>query len=350
MKLDWMTRLAAAGLLSIGFCSAGLAQNEPQSQQAYSANQAAGSGMQGNTAVGQPIATLGSEPINPVPQQSPEVEKFIDQVLTYWTEKSKSIERYECNFTRWTYQFTAMKDVDPNLHYAKDAGIIKHAPPDKGVFKVEEQMFYVVDGRDPAKSGYRAMVDASGNATRYGEWWLCDGTAVHEYDRTQKTVRVYPIPKELQGKEIVKSPLPFFFGVDPAVVRQRYWIKYLPSPTDAQGNPRQDLIVLEFFPKTMGDSMNYKSVQVFLDKNDFLPATIVQFMTDHTPATPNKLHYEFTDRKVNPSQGLPFFRKQFIPLDVPSDWQVIEQEVPGQGQPADAGRVATPNLNAGQIR
>lgn len=267
----------------------------------------------------------------PFPKQTPEEELFISQVLDYWTKSSSEVERYQCDFR--CYEYDPTKVIDPRQHFSYESGIIRHMPPDKGLIRVEKKFTL---NRDP-QTQEEDYVDTEG---RFCDWWLCDGKQIYDFNRVEKQVTLYPIPEAMQGKEIINSPLPFFFGVSRESLEKRFWVELLQPPQDKDGNPRSDLIALDIYPRTMEDATNYNRVRVILDRSDFLPSTIVQFMPQWSETAPHRRHYEFLNREKNPTQGLNIFRKDFLDVSIPSGWTVVKDPGSSQAPPPSNPRSA----------
>ncbi len=270
--------------------------------------------------------------LNPPPPQAPfaplpqDHQKYLDQVLDLWSKNTAAIQRYQCDFIRWTYE-----GQESHARYAK--GILKFQSPDKGLFKVEDLYF---DKGATAQPRYEKV------AGQFGEWWLCDGKNVHSFDRTNETVDIFELPPEMQGVEVYNSPLPFLFGVDPQKINARYWIRPIAPPKDANGNPQQNLIALEAFPKMMADAQNYSRVIIYLDAKEFLPISLHQFMPNWTPESKQLEVFEFANREVNFNligRIAQIFQQAFIPFDAPKGWTVKKHPY---NPPADGDRMALP--------
>jgi len=272
-----------------------------------------------------PVAPMGQAPF---PALAPQHQKYLDDVLVAWEKSTKGIERFQCKFSRWQYDPT--KTNNPAEFYTGASGILRYMAPDKGLFKVEELLFR--KQKPNGDWGYEAIAD------QFGEWWICDGESVHLYDRTQKVAKKYPLPPNMRGAEVFNSPLPFVFGVDAQKVNSRFWVRPLQPPSD-------QVILLEAYPKHQSDAMNYHHVNIYLDRKEILPVSIVIYLPQWTPEAQgdHKEVFEFRDREVN--AGLiaklteAVFRQSFIPIEPPKGWTV--QEVPFVPED-DAQRVAAP--------
>ena len=267
---------------------------------------------------------------------SPKEQADLDQVLNYWERSTADIERYSCKFIRWQYnssdnfvgelaQKLGRNIRDVNVTTA--AGELKYMAPDKGMFKIEMllKLTSQVDAKNQPE--YKSFDGI------FGEWWLCDGEKVYEYDRSNKRCTRFTMPPELRGAAILESPMPFMFGVKAEKIKARYWIRLLPTPKDAQGRQRDDLFLIEAHPKLQADAVNYHHVQIFLDREMFLPVQLIKYNPEHVDEPnevlkDNREVFQFSERAKNASllQKIndAIFRKEFIPFDV-KDWNVEDR-------------------------
>ena len=226
--------------------------------------------------------------------------------------------------------------------------------PDKGMFKIDRLV--KLSGQLDAKGQpeYKDFENV------FGEWWLCDGEKVYEYDRSSKKCTRFTMPPEMRGEGVLESPMPFMFGVKAEKIKARYWVRSLPPPKDQQGKQRDDIFVIEAYPKFQSDAVNYDHVQIYLDRQMFLPMMLYKYNTEHVDQqgqvlNDNREAFEFSDR-VSEGKNLPLlkkigemFHKSFIPFDVPNNWTVEDKvfdppateniraaAIPGSQQPNDA--------------
>ncbi len=283
---------------------------------------------------GKEVVTIDPYAANPPTQAQ---NAFCDNILKDWEQATANIERYSCKFRRWQYNSSENfvdelakktgKDIrDVNTTCA--SGELKYMAPDKGMFKID--LFLKLTGQLDAKNQpeYKSFDNV------YGEWWLCDGEKVYEYDRSGKRCTKFTMPPEMKGTGILESPMPFMFGVKAEKIKERYWVRALPPPNDQQGKPRNDIHVIEAYPKFQSDATNYDHVQVYIDREIFLPIMLVKFNTDHFDKKneilkDNREIFQFEDRVKNANllqkMSDALFRREFIPFDVPKDWRVEER-------------------------
>jgi len=271
----------------------------------------------------------------------PEKDLMLKQLLAQWQKATEGIQRYKCDFLRW--QFDMTKISDPKVFHTAAKGVIRYMAPDKGMFRVDELKFVRKDPRNP-----NADWQLQDDPNQFGEYWICDGNSVYLHDRTEKKAIKYMLPPQMQGKQVFNSPLPFFFGVDAQKIDQRFWVNPL---ADAQFNG-QNVHVLDVYPKTQADAVNYHHVTVYLDQQESLPVAIEVCMPNWSEKTPNREFFEFRNRTSNWNfldklKGINIFADEFIPKEPPAGWKVEikpyePEEAPApQGQP-DPARVANP--------
>ena len=329
-------------------------QQQPNTQQRGNAQQPVAANQNGavqvmdtNQAVAAGIANVVQQPFADL---SPEEQKYTDTVLNIWENRTSKIDTFECKFARYVYEAT----VDPSNPSTISQGFIRFKHPDKGVFKEDARS--TLAGRKPDGSPDYKVDPKFPN----GDWWVCDGEWVHNLNRNDKKAVRVQLPPELRGTNIPMSPLPFLFGVKAQEVKQRYFVRWLPSP------PGNNDVWIEAWPKRADDAGNYSRVQVALDRNDSLPNAMILFMPNFAANNPNREVFNFSAREVNSNNLLDkikekVFMRAFIETEVGSDW-VVEKEpwvppqqnqfspttpqlTPGgqgipQGQPS--GRVASP--------
>jgi TIGR03009 family protein len=268
---------------------------------------------------------------------SPENDRMLKTVLGKWQNATQGIERYKCDFLRW--QFDMTKISDPKVYHTAARGVVRYMAPDKGMFRVDELKFVRKDPRDP-QADWQLHADPE----QFGEYWICDGNSVYLYDRTQKKATKYTLPPAMQGKQVFNSPLPFFFGVDAQKIEQRFWVNPLP---DAVVNEKP-VHVLDVYPKTQADAVNYHHVRVYLDQSESLPVAIEVCMPNWTEEKPNREFFEFRNRNtnwnfLNKLKEMSIFQEEFIPKEPPAGWQVEVKPYEPEAPQPDPARVANPN-------
>jgi TIGR03009 family protein len=271
---------------------------------------------------------------NPI---SPKEQEYLDQLLNYWEQNTKNIQRLHCEFKLFEFDSNspfvqqvaqlAKKDIR-EVKAKASTGILRYMAPDKGKYMID--MSIALTGKLNAE-GQPEMLSSEQIDMPY---WICDGETIHDYDRKNKLVTHYVIPKELRGKNIIETPLPFLFGVEAQKVKNRYWVRALTPPPLANGQPNNDIFFIEAFPKYQQDAVNYSKVHIFLDRKEFLPVALIVYKTEHRDNAGEQLidcrdYYEFTTRekdKFIQKFNEVVFRQEFIELKLPAGWKEETKE------------------------
>lgn len=279
---------------------------------------------------------------------SAQEQQYLDQLLNYWEQSTKNVDRLNCEFRRFQYDsnsnFVAQlaQQSNKNIREIKAtaaSGVVKYMKPDKGMYYIEQVL--TLTGKLTAKN--EPEMAASENVV--GEYWICDGEAVHDYDRKAKKVTHYKIPKNMQGVGILESPMPFLFGVEAKKLKERYWMRPLQPPPKEDGQPNDDLFLIEAYPKFQQDAVNYDHVHIFLDRKEFLPLALIKYNPEHRdvagePLVDSREYYEFVKREKNASifqrMKEEIFNSEFIPKKLPAGWTEETKEYNPEVDPAQA--------------
>ncbi len=184
----------------------------------------------------QPAAAQQGAVEAPFPPLDAAANAQLQQLLLAWQQQSQGTKTLECKFTRWHYDMFA---APAGLHATRGDGELKYASPDRGLFRVDTLVFFA--GMDNTqKPVYK---EQNG---QFGEHWVCNGKELIEFDRTKEECRIQELPPEMQGKNIISSPLPFVFNLDAQAIQQRYWVRQVES-----GNP--GIVLIEAWPKRQED-------------------------------------------------------------------------------------------------
>jgi len=275
----------------------------------------------------------------PFPPMTAQEQKFLDEVLGYWEQRSKAVERYRCTFRRWDY--------DPvfgpqNTFKTYSEGTIKYSAPDKGMYKVEKILHWSPPAQPGEKPNFVQRPDEA------GEHWICDGLSVFEHDYKSKQLVQRELPPQMRGKAIADGPLPFLFGAEAAKVKQRYWIHPLPVPADVKGE-----YWLEAYPKWRQDAVNYQKVHVIIAQDDFLPKGLVIFDRNFNPVrNPARSTFTFESREVNWSvalQQLNIFNREFYEPKPPFGWKKVVEKYDLPPEAQDFAPAAVGGVNQAQL-
>lgn len=302
-------------ILSFALVSGIVASSLVSAQQPQNQRVAQTNGPQATAPAGQPFAPL-----------TPDQQAKLDQVLMAWQQQSQSTNTLECKFERWHFDLVA---APAGIHAHKAEGQIKYASPDKGLFRVDKMMFY--KGMKDGKPQFGPTPN------KFGEYWVCNGVELIEYDREEKKCNVQKLPPGMQGQQIFNSPLPFVFNLDAQKIKQRYWVRLMESP-------KPSTFLIQAWPKTQEDRAQYKMVQVVLSAS-FEPEVLMMYAPNFDQKlAPQWDHYEFSEISRNGlGDKIQQFMGNFIPKKPPSDWQITSQNfVPPQIAEGPAGGQAAP--------
>ncbi|MEM9644631.1 MAG: TIGR03009 domain-containing protein [Planctomycetota bacterium] len=246
----------------------------------------------------------------------------LDRLLLEWEAQSSNTKTLECQFKRFKYDLAG---APAGIFASASAGKIKYASPDKGMFRVDQQVFY---------KGMKANKPEHGpNKGQFGEHWVCNGKEVIEFDRSEKKCHIELLPPNLQGQGIINSPLPFVFNLKAADIKARYWVRQV-------GAPKPGLLMIEAWPKRQQDRAQYKLVQIVLKEETYEPAGLVLYAPNFDVVkAPHKDIYEFVEVKRNGAlASMQMFMKNFIPEKPPSDWKIFRNDFNPAAQAGPSGQ------------
>ena len=224
----------------------------------------------------------------------------LEQLLRDWAAASEKIERLEGEHLRRVYDMTyEIEKLSQGRFYFEtpDKGRINITPVEITA-KMQEQR---ASGDVPTKKRKDGKPFALKSDQE--ECWSCDGLRVYEMDVAQKQARVAQLPSEMQGKQIMDSPLPFLFGMPPEKAKRRFVMSLL-RPID----PKSGRAFLHILPRLPQDAGNWASADVILNLKTFLPDAVQ--LVD--PAGTKITVYSFSSLKVNENK---FFDSLFDQQD-----------------------------------
>lgn len=287
-------------------------QGALQQQQAV-ANQAP-------AAANQAPAAQGAQPAQPATRPFPPLDaaqnERLQKLLSAWEQQSKATKTLTCSFEKWHFD---TRGAPAGIHAQKSSGQIKYAKPDQGLFRTDELLFF-----SGMKEGKPQFAKQDG---KFGDYWVCNGREVTEYDGNIKTCTISALPPGMQGQEIFNSPLPFVFNLDAQRIQQRYWVR-------EQKAPKEGMFLIEAWPKNQADRAQYKLVQIALDDKKFLPTALIMYAPNFNAKTaPMWDVYEFKQVKQNAiGAALQKFMTNFIPKRPPAGWQIVRETLPMQNE------------------
>ncbi|HOP77767.1 MAG: TIGR03009 domain-containing protein [Thermogutta sp.] len=249
---------------------------------------------------------------------TPAEQEQLDRVLLAWEERSSKIKTFECEFTRWEFDPVW---GPPNQPKRIVRGKIMYSAPDKGLFRVDEE---VINGRlQPAAQPER---------------WVCDGRSIYEYRFETKQIVETPLPPELQGKTITEGPLPFLFGAQAESLKRRYYMRII-TPQNVT-----EEIWLEAFPKYQQEAANFQRAQLILKLPQLDIFALQLYHPSAQAASQSRTVFQFDRIKINAVDFLRLFKEDpFKPVLPDSSWaKVIETSKPGQQPESAMGQRPTP--------
>jgi len=192
-------------------------------------------------------------------------QEYLDNVLEKWELESAKTRTFSCPFTRFTYN--SWSPV-PTIHFSEEQGKVSYQKPDKGSFKIESTKQWKSNPTAPGQPAPHPPQGKHVDAPEViGDHWVSDGKHAYEYRTAAKQLSVTPIPPEMQGEKIVNGPFPFLFGAKADDLKRRYWMRIHP-------NPDEKVIHLVALPKMQRDRVNYKAVELMLDRRTLLPSAM----------------------------------------------------------------------------
>lgn len=267
------------------------------------------------------------------PEMSPELVKELDRILEFWSASSEDITRLQGKHFRIVYDtaFEVEKQSEGEFAYEKaDKGRLDIKPvevtPELVAARDQEVAKAKAEGRKPSvrvgKNGKQFNL-----VLEQPERWSCDGQRVYSMDMEKKEAIVAQLPADMQGKNIMDSPLPFLFGMPPEKAKHRFTIFF----TNGQFDPKSGRAKLTIYPRLPQDATNWRQADVILDLKEFLP-TAVQLLD---PAGTKITVYRFQDFKKNGEGWIGSWinadeKTRFTPDLRDFQVQVVGEERPGE--------------------
>jgi TIGR03009 family protein len=282
--------------------------------------------------VAPPAIAAPQEPI------SPELEELLKE----WEDKSSLIKVLKGEHQRTVYNLVFEVEQRAN-------GVFYLETPDKGRIELV--------GVKPGKTEKSKRTNPkTGSLFRLeegrGEKWICSGQEIIAINDEEKTYEIMPLPKNIQGENIIKSPLPFLFGMKAEEAKQRY-LMTLKSNTKEQA-------VIGIIPRLDSDRQNYTEAIVILEKAHYLPTAVKLY----DPSGNLETVYRFDNVKINQRGVLPTIftgdpwhpkltgLKRFIPPET-ADEPVKNEPRFNQAAPravVPAGNQSVPRTGQGSAR
>lgn len=205
----------------------------------------------------------------------------LEQILKDWERESAKIKVLQGEHKR--SEFNKVFGVEK-----QSKGMFYFEAPDKG--RIDMQGIEVKPGAksttvDPVtKKPYELSCGAD-------EGWICTGNEVLVLTPSEKQFEAFPIPPNMQGANIIQSPLPFLFGMKADDAKRRFQLT-LRGQNDTS-------YVIDAVPRLQMDAQNYSHAMIALDKVTFIPRG-VQLID---PAGTKMTKYTFSNIQVNPPRN-----------------------------------------------
>ncbi|MFK7769391.1 MAG: hypothetical protein AB8B55_19365 [Mariniblastus sp.] len=252
---------------------------------------------------------------------SAEHAEYVGKLLDFWETNSKKVEKYKCQFMRYSYDAdVGYRDPKTKRLAAQTIalGEIRFATPDRARYETTRVTAFSKPPQVPGGEAEYKEVEGDEAVER----WITDGKRIYEFDAPSKILYDSEIPKRLQGN-VAESPLPFLFGVDKKELLNRYWVRYVAPPENVT-----DEYWLELFPKRIEDARNYKKIEVTIARADFLPKAMHLYSPQYDPAKGNESsqYFLFENRQVNSGLAkIADFFGGFVTPRLPRGWTRVDR-------------------------
>lgn len=261
----------------------------------------------------------------------PDQQQRVDAILRFWEHHTASIKTFQCQFERQTFDFVfGTKDAPRTV----DRGTVRYAAPDKGLMRVDEVYAFNPQAKTEQERYQKQEV-------QFGEYWVCDGEAIYQFDSRNKVLTETELPPDLRGQSIAEGPLPFLFGAKAETMKTRYWIREItPSGTSTVE------YWLEAIPKRAEEAANFDKLLVQLEK----PQARGEQLVPKAMKVLNKqgyVVYKFSEQVANdPRHRVAGFFKSFVRPTTPRGWTKVVEA--WNQPPTEAGSAPPPRLGANE--
>lgn len=259
---------------------------------------------------------------DPVLMQIAPVDPKLDALLKDWERKTAGIKTLHGVHTRKEFNTVFASEE-------QSEGMFFFEAPDKGRIDIK--------GMTPEKGQISRKKDPQGNPYQIkpgrDQIWICNGQQILMVDPPQKQYERMPIPPEMQGNNIIRSPLPFLFGMKAEDMKRRFQMKWLKEYPDGA-------VLIEVVPRTREDSQNYSKAYVKLNTTYYIPSDVQ--LADPGGTAFTEYHFDMDKLKIN-QQGLKQVLFRQDPFN-PSLLTYKEVQAPNGGgvQPAGNQQPALP--------
>lgn len=241
-----------------------------------------------------------------LPVMEAKLQAGMDETLEKWSQASEKVNRLEGNVSRIVYDLTFETESQaegPFAYEKPDKGRIDIVPVAVTEKLIAERNQIVAkayaDKKQPRIRVKKKIPENKDTPEPYdlvvceNEQWWCDGTRIFNLDMAKKQANVSLIPEEMQGGNIMDSPLPFLFGMPPERAKRRFEMGF----HDGKFDPTASMVRLVIYPRLPQDGQNWHHADVLLDLKTMLPVAVQMY----DPAETKITVYRFSDLKVNGS-------------------------------------------------
>jgi len=234
-----------------------------------------------------------------LPPLTPEAKTERDRILREWSQSSDAITRLEGQIERIVYDTTFETE-------SRSWGKFAYEKPDKGRIDINPVPITEKAIESRQQEVEKAQAEQRRSEVRVGkegqpyqltesqrEQWWCDGERIFSLDLDRMEAMVNQIPVEMQGGNIMDSPLPFLFGMPPERALRRFEIGFHGGKFES-GSRRARLVI---YPNLPQDAQSWKQADVLLDTSTWLPEAVQL----HDPAGTKITVYSFSKLKKNGS-------------------------------------------------
>jgi TIGR03009 family protein len=201
-----------------------------------------------------------------IPEPSPEVL----EILRDWEANTKKYHRLQGEFRKFKYDSTYLIET-------RAIGEFYYEVPDKGAYQLkgdpDPKIAKGLINKKPVNGREEEFKVEAAQAER----WICTGKEILQINDSRKEYVATFVPKEYQGEDIMRGPLPFLLGMKADIAKRRWEFRLL-KRTEAE-------IWLSARPLQQTDAAEYRMATIILDPKRFLPTAVRLFHSDGNTET-----------------------------------------------------------------
>lgn len=224
-------------------------------------------------------------------QQVEPLPPTLEKLLVDWARASAGIKRLEGEHLRRVYDMTfEVEKLSEGKFFFEfpDRGRIDVTPAEVTA-AMKQQRLQNPERVQKKKNGQ--PFDLEGDRE---EKWICDGKRIYSIDEAKLQAEVMQLPPDLQGTNIMDSPLPFLFGMPPEKAKRRFGLTF-----SREFVPTSGFAHITAVPRLPQDAQGWSRAEVILDLKTWLPVAVK--LTD--PAETKITVFSFRNMKINNAGG-----------------------------------------------